>query len=165
AIHNAVDHRRRPETKRTQRLAQVEQTIDHFREQEGDRHTPVLVAAGGPRARALAAAKADIVTLAVGPLADRAELATVAAELRETAGDRADQLELMMNLFGVGDEVPPWIEQFLGVDAATMVERDSLSLLRGNSPREMADELERRRDALGVSYISVNAAFVEQLAP
>jgi hypothetical protein len=29
----------------------------------------------------------------------------------------------------------------------------------------MADELRRRRDAIGVSYVSVNAAFCEQLAP
>jgi hypothetical protein len=29
----------------------------------------------------------------------------------------------------------------------------------------MADELRRRRDTLGVSYVSVNSAFLEQLAP
>jgi hypothetical protein len=29
----------------------------------------------------------------------------------------------------------------------------------------MVDELQRRRDRLGVSYVSVNAAFVEQFAP
>ncbi len=55
-----------------ERLAQVEETIDHLRELDGATHTPVLIAAGGPRARALAAAKADIVTLA----ADRSPPAT-----------------------------------------------------------------------------------------
>ena len=29
----------------------------------------------------------------------------------------------------------------------------------------MADELERRRDVLGISYMSVNAAFMEQFSP
>ena len=29
----------------------------------------------------------------------------------------------------------------------------------------MADELRRRRDALGISYFSVNAAFIEPFAP
>ena len=29
----------------------------------------------------------------------------------------------------------------------------------------MADELERRRDALGISYLSVNAAFLEPFSP
>ena len=47
---------------------------------------------------------------------------------------------------------------------ATLIEHDSLLILRG-SPRQMADELERRRDALGISYASVNAAFMEQFAP
>jgi hypothetical protein len=36
-------------------------------------------------------------------------------------------------------------------------------MLRG-STQEMADELQRGRDTFGVSYISVNAAFFEQLA-
>ena len=30
---------------------------------------------------------------------------------------------------------------------------------------EMVDELQRRREQIGVSYISVNGAFFEQLAP
>jgi hypothetical protein len=29
----------------------------------------------------------------------------------------------------------------------------------------MADELQRRRDTLGLSYVSVNAAFADQMAP
>lgn len=37
-----------------QRLQQVEETIDHVRTLDGAEHTPVLVAAGGPRSRALA---------------------------------------------------------------------------------------------------------------
>jgi hypothetical protein len=47
---------------------------------------------------------------------------------------------------------------------ATLIERDSLMILRG-SPREMADELQRRRDVLGISYFSVNAGFIDQFAP
>jgi hypothetical protein len=37
-------------------------------------------------------------------------------------------------------------------------------MLQGSAD-EMVDELQRRRDTLGVSYISVNGAFFEQLAP
>jgi hypothetical protein len=29
----------------------------------------------------------------------------------------------------------------------------------------MADELQRRRDAFGTSYVAVNAVFIEQFAP
>jgi hypothetical protein len=47
---------------------------------------------------------------------------------------------------------------------ATLIARDSLLILRG-TPAQMADELRRRRDVLGISYFSVNAAFIEQFAP
>ncbi len=123
-----------------------------------------MVAASGPKARALAAAKADIVTLASGPLSSRDDMAQLTADLRTLAKDRAEKLELAMNIFVIGDQVPPWMQQFLGVDAATLIAHDSLTMLRGNT-RRMADELLRRRDAFGVSYVSVNAAFLQEMAP
>lgn len=153
-----------PETTAAQRLALAERTIDELRALDGDRHTPVLMAAGGPRARAVAAAKADIVTPAVGPLATREEVARLTAGIREAAGDRADRIELAMPIFVVGDEASAWVQQFLRTDMATLIARESLVILRG-SPREMADELQRRRDGLGVSYVTVNAAFIAEFAP
>jgi alkanesulfonate monooxygenase SsuD/methylene tetrahydromethanopterin reductase-like flavin-dependent oxidoreductase (luciferase family) len=147
-----------------ERLNQVAATIEHLRELDGDRHTPVLMAAGGPKARALAAATADIITIAAGPLATRDEVAQMVAELRAYAGDRASGIELAMNLFVVGDQLAPGTEQFIGASAATLIAHDSLTMLRG-STQAMADELQRRRDVFGVSYISVNGAFSEQLAP
>jgi hypothetical protein len=47
---------------------------------------------------------------------------------------------------------------------AALTARDSLLILRG-TPRQMADELLRRRDDLGISYSSVNAAFLNEFAP
>ena len=126
-------------------------------------HTPVLMAAGGPKSLALAGQIADIVAIPAGPLATRDEVAATIAVFRERS-DRAAEIELAMNLFVVGDQVPPWVRGFLGVDAEQLIAADSLTMLRGNVD-EMADELRRRRDALGVSYISVNEAFVEQFAP
>jgi probable F420-dependent oxidoreductase len=147
-----------------QRLAQVEQTIDELRALDGERHTPVLMAAAGPKARAVAAAKADIVTLAVGATASRKEIAGMITELRAAAGERAGAIELMTPIFVIGDEAPPWVQRFLETDMATLIERESLLILRG-TVREMADELERRRERLGISYVSVNAAYIEQFAP
>jgi alkanesulfonate monooxygenase SsuD/methylene tetrahydromethanopterin reductase-like flavin-dependent oxidoreductase (luciferase family) len=69
-----------------------------------------------------------------------------------------------MNLFAVGDELLPWTQRFIGTDHATLVAHNAQTLLRG-SPAEMADELQRRRDAYGVSYISVNGDLLEQFAP
>jgi len=147
-----------------ERLAMAEEAIDRLRALDGDRHTPVLVAASGPKARALAAAKADIVTIAAGPLTSRDEIARLTAEIRSAAGDRAAQLEFISPVFIVGDDAPPWAVRFLQADVATMARHESLQLLRG-TVTEMADELRRRRDTLGISYVSVNAAFTEQLAP
>lgn len=147
-----------------ERLAQVERTVELLRELDGEDHTPVLMAAGGPKARAMAGRLADIVTLAAKPLATRDEVAADAAAVRADAGERADDLELAMNLFVIGDEVPPWTRGFIGADAETLIAHDSLVMLRGDVTA-MADELRRRRDAFGVSYVSVNAAFFEQFAP
>ena len=86
------------------------------------------------------------------------------AEIRAAAGDRAGAIEFAMPLFVVGDEVPSWVARFMQIDAAALAASDSLMILRGTT-QEMADELRRRRDALGISYISVNAGFAEQFAP
>ena len=153
-----------PELTTAQRLARVGQTIDDLRDLDGDGHTPVLMAAGGPKARALAAAKADIVTLAAGPLADRETVAGLVAGVRQAAGDRGSGLEFAAPILVVGDEAPPWVERFTGSDMATLIERDSLMILRGG-PDQMAEELQRRRETLGISYFSVNATFIEEFAP
>lgn len=142
------------------RLDTVRRTIADLRELDGDRRTPVLMAAAGPKAMALAAEQADIVALATSPLASRAELAELTAGLRE----REPGPEIAANLFVVGDETPPWVQKFLGADPAELDSRESLAVLRG-SPREMADELERRRDQLGVSYFVADSYYLDALAP
>lgn len=67
------------------------------------------------------------------------------------------------DLFVVGDDMPSWIEQFTGADAGSMIEQDLFAILRGNSVSEIADELQRRWDDFGVSYVIVR--FMEQFAP
>lgn len=138
-----------------ERRQQVVDTVARVREL--DASIPVLIAASGPKMLALAAELADVVTLATDPLATRAEVSALAAGLPE-------RVEVAMNLFVVGDEVPQEIRRFVGADAATLIAADSLVMLRG-SATEMADELQRRRDAFGTSAITVNGAFLEQFAP
>ena len=143
-----------------QRLDRLRETIDAVRTLDGVRRTPVLVAAGGPKALALAAAEADTVTLAAPPETPRAQVRAMAGRVRELAGPR--EPELSMNVFVVGEEVPPWMAGFVADPAA--LAGDTLAFLRG-SPREMADELCRRRDELGVSYFAVGEAFADRFAP
>jgi alkanesulfonate monooxygenase SsuD/methylene tetrahydromethanopterin reductase-like flavin-dependent oxidoreductase (luciferase family) len=148
----------------SERRDQVKQTVAHLRELDGEQYTPVLMAASGPKALALAAEIADIVTVAAGALASRDEFGAMVTSLRAAAGARAEEIELAMNLFVVGDEVPPWTKGFIGADIDDLIAADSLTLLRGDVDA-MVDELQRRRDAFGTSYVSVNAAFYEALAP
>lgn len=148
-----------------ERLAQVSDTIDALRELDGPAlHTRVLMAAGGPKARRLAAEKADIVTIAADPLAPRRTLIDAVADVRAAAGPRADEIEFATSLVAVGDTVPPHVQQATGVDPARLIAADSLVLLRGDTAT-MADELRRRREQLGVSYVLVSAQFMTQLAP
>jgi alkanesulfonate monooxygenase SsuD/methylene tetrahydromethanopterin reductase-like flavin-dependent oxidoreductase (luciferase family) len=148
-----------------ERLAQVSATIDALHELDGpEHHTPVLMAAGGPKAKALAAEKADIVSIAAAPLTPRHAVAEAVAEVRTHAGARAGDIEFAMNLFAVGDDVPSYAKQATGAGPAELIAADSLVLLRGDTAA-MIDELHRRREQIGVSYIVVNAAAMEQLAP
>jgi alkanesulfonate monooxygenase SsuD/methylene tetrahydromethanopterin reductase-like flavin-dependent oxidoreductase (luciferase family) len=163
-VQEAAELYGRPRASAAERLAMAEEAIDELRALDQELHTPVLVAASGPRARALAAAKADIVTLALGPLASRDEVGRLIAEVRMAAGGRADQIEFVAPVFVVGDEAPAWVQRFLGTDMTTLIGRDSLHILRGNA-RQMADELQRRRDALGISYFGVNESFIDDVAP
>lgn len=146
------------------RLAAVRDSIAALRGFDGEHRTPVMIAAGGPKALELAAEVADIVAIAATPASPPAAVAALAADLRAMAGDRADALELALNLFLVGDEVQPWMRQFLRVDPEELHRVDSPGALRG-TPREMADQLLRRRDELGVTYYAVGENFVDALAP
>ncbi|GAA3579738.1 LLM class flavin-dependent oxidoreductase [Kribbella ginsengisoli] len=148
-----------------ERRDQVRETLDQLAKLDGDQHTPIMLASGGPRSLALAAARADIVSLAKPATAPREEMLQLTHELRELAGERADQIELAMNLFAAGTtELPAWSKKATGLDPADLEKSDSLMLLRG-TPQEMADELQRRRDEFGASYITINTDYLDELAP
>lgn len=145
------------------RLRQISETIDHLRKLDGDQHTPVLIAAGGPKVRVLAGEKADIVALAGSAFVTRAETTERIAEVREAAGSR--DIEYSMNIFVAGEgEMPDWVRGFVGADRETLIESDSLAILPGDATA-MADELLRRRDAFGTTYVTVNSIFMDTLAP
>ncbi|WP_202806684.1 hypothetical protein [Kribbella catacumbae] len=70
-----------------------------------------------------------------------------------------------MNLFAAGTtELPPWTKQATGMSVEEFEASGTLMLLRG-TPQEMADELQRRRDEFGASYITINATYLDDLAP
>lgn len=147
------------------RLAVVRESIAALRERDGDSaHTPVLMAAGGPKALALAAAEADIVALPATPATPPEAVAAMAQQLRDHAGARAESIEVALNLFLVGDELEPWMRAFGGADPAQLHRNGSTGAVHG-TPRQMADQLLRRRDEFGVNYYALGEGFVEALAP
>ncbi|MFA1542989.1 LLM class flavin-dependent oxidoreductase [Actinomadura monticuli] len=153
-----------------ERIARVERVLDAVaRPPEGlfagtGRSPRVVVAASRPRMLELAARRADTVAFGVPPLTGDAELAGYVDLVRDAAGERFDDLELCTQVHVVGDEVPAWLSGQMGVDPAAMAASDAIAKLSGTA-REMADALARRRDELGVSYVSVSSAFVEEFAP
>ena len=163
-VHDAVQRVGLAPSTGRERLARVADTVGRLRALDRDTPTPVLMAAGGPRGIALAAQLADIVTLGIGPSAGRDEAAGQVGRLRQACQESGRDPELAHNIFVIGDEVPEWMGRSFGLDARTMIANESLAMLRG-SPAAMADELQRRREHLGISYVIVNALFIEQIAP
>lgn len=153
-----------PETTPAQRTEQVRDTVKHLRALDTEARTPVLIAAGGPRSRAMAGEIADIVTLPHPPFASKADLRKLVDETRDAAGPRADEIEFNLNVLAVGDTMSPGLEQIVGADLESLIANDSLFVLHG-TPREIADELLRRRDEIGCSYVTINGLHQDAFAP
>jgi probable F420-dependent oxidoreductase len=148
-----------------ERLQRVADTIRAVRGNAAK--TPVLVAASKPRMLRLAADQADIVALGLPPQAREDDLARTVGALREAAGSRFDELELHLNLAAIAesvDDLPDWLSRMVGGDPRAMAAEGGIAFLIG-TPAQIADELRRRRDELGISYIGVSGLFMEQFAP
>jgi probable F420-dependent oxidoreductase len=141
-------------------------------------HPPLLVGGGGRRLLSIAAREADIVgingTLTAGVVGPDA-LATMTREaveervalVREVAGERIDEIELNIRVFfvSVTDDrsgVLAGVAGMFGVHES-MVAASPFALV--GTTAEMAEELLRRREELGFSYVIVGGDDVEAFAP
>jgi alkanesulfonate monooxygenase SsuD/methylene tetrahydromethanopterin reductase-like flavin-dependent oxidoreductase (luciferase family) len=142
-----------------QRLSQVRDAVTSLRELDGpDLRTPVVMAVRGPKAQALAADLADTVTFATSPDDSRAEIMRLATEFRE----RRD-VELALHVAVVGDAVSPFMAP-PDTDPAALRAADSLMVL-ARDPSAAAEEILRRREEGGFSYVVVGANAADALAP
>jgi alkanesulfonate monooxygenase SsuD/methylene tetrahydromethanopterin reductase-like flavin-dependent oxidoreductase (luciferase family) len=142
-----------------ERLDQVREIVTRLRTLDGpDLHTPVAMAVRGPKAMALAADVADTVTFAMRPYEPRAETAQLARDFR-AIGD----IELALHVSVVGDTVAPFMAS-PDTDPAALRAADSLAILPGD-PAAAAEELRRRREEIGFSYVVVGAVAADTLAP
>ncbi len=143
-----------------QRLSQVRDAVTSLRDLDGpDFHTPVVMAVRGPKARALAADLADTVTFAAMPGDDsRAGIMRMAADFRALR-----DVELALHVPVVGDAVSPFMAP-PDTDPAELRAADSLLVLPSD-PTAAIEEILRRREEGGFSYIVVGANAADALAP
>ena len=139
---------------------------------------PILIGAGGKRMLTIAATHADIVGIngnlgagVVGPAA----ISTMTAEavddkvaiVRAVAGPRLAGIELNIRAFlvRVTDDRQAVMEQiagFVGVDPSFVAE-SPFALI--GTPAQIVDDLLRRRERWGLSYVIVGGDDVEAFAP
>jgi probable F420-dependent oxidoreductase len=141
-------------------------------------HPPLMIGGGAPKILALAARRADIVSInfnnragAIG--AD--SIATSTAEktrekidwVREAAGDRFDALQLEIAAYfvsiegGAGPD-PEALAARLGVEGAQLEEFPHALL---GSTQQIVETLQRRREELGISIITIGSDVAEEFAP
>jgi probable F420-dependent oxidoreductase len=141
-------------------------------------HPPMLIGGGGPRVLSIAAREADIVGVngtltagAIGPEAiatmTRETVAARIALIRDVAGARFADIELNIRAFfvRVTDErarTHARIAALLGVEAS-MVAESPFALI--GSTASIVEDLVRRREELGFSYVVVSADDAESFAP
>lgn len=124
---------------------------------------PILIAASGPRLLRYAAHEADIIAFGWPPTTTPEQARPLIEHVRDAAPDRFAELELAAGLIAVGDEQHPWLAR-MGLDVSTLADNDAVTVLTGSAQR-MADTLRRRRDSLGLSYLTVPIQSADAFAP
>lgn len=127
------------------------------------RRVPVLIAASGPRMLDYAARHADIVAFGWPPTTTAEQARPLINRVRDAAAGRPDDIELAAGLIAIGDDAHPWLRR-LGVEASQLASAGAITVVTG-TPRHMADTLLRRRDALGLSYLTVPVQSAASFAP
>jgi probable F420-dependent oxidoreductase len=144
-----------------ERIARLRETVGMLRDRLPG--TPIMIAAAGPKLLTFAARAADIVAFGWPPATDLAAALERIEIVRAAAGERVDAIELATGFVAVGEGRHPWLER-MGTDARTLAAQGAITVLTG-TPREMTDELQRRREATGLSYFTVPADAAETFAP
>ncbi len=120
---------------------------------------PVVMAASGAKALAVAGRVADRVAVALAPQATLADLKAGAARVREAAPGVA----LTLQAFGVGERVPEYLRR-QGFSAADLSEAGSILMLPSD-PAAIAAQVREHAETLGVDELVVPSDFAREVAP
>jgi len=163
-------------------MADVHNTSIKWEGFEGDPkpvgRAPVMIGGGSPRILRLAGREADIVSLnfnnrsgMIGPdgvrLSSEAETQKKMRWVKEGAGERFDDLEIEIGAYFtfVMDDPGPMLGQFAAMFGLSEDEMARHPHALFGSVDAICDELERRRELHGISYITVGEANMEAFAP
>ncbi|WP_409463448.1 LLM class flavin-dependent oxidoreductase [Amycolatopsis sp. GA6-003] len=142
-----------------QRSEQVREVIAALRELDGpDSHTPVVVAAGGPKAQAVAEELADTVTFVMPQIESRAQTMQRVQQFDNRRG-----VELALHVPVIGDAAAAFMAG-PDTDPAAVRAADSVAYLPSD-PAAAAEEIQRRREEMGFSYFVFGAGVAGPLAP
>jgi probable F420-dependent oxidoreductase len=136
---------------------------------------PIMIGGGGRRILTVAAQHSDIVGLHIRSLPDGPDFSTATEGgvvervgwVRDAAGERFEELELQVGLFGVG--VGPKAKQAIA-DMAARTGQSESEVARSpyglfGSIDEICERLVERRERFGVSYIAIPDLWMDDLAP
>ena len=163
-------------------LAEVSNGTLNWKDFSGDPKpvgpAPIMIGGGSPRVLWLAGREADIVSLnfnnrsgMIGPdgvqLSSEAETQRKIGWIREGAGDRFDDIELEIGAYFtfVMDDASPVLGQFAQMFGMSEDEMSRHPHALFGSVDAVCDELERRRELHGISYITVGKDNMERFAP
>lgn len=141
-------------------------------------HPPLMIGGGSPRILRIAGREADIVSLnfnnragVIGPDGVRSSSAAETKKkigwIRAGAGARFDDLEIEIGAYFtfVTDDAKPMVAMFaktFGLSEAEMLQHPHALF---GSVETIADELQRRREAYGISYVTVPQDAMAAFAP
>jgi hypothetical protein len=103
-------------------------------------------------------------------VADTVTFATLASDRREDVAELARgvlavrDVELAVHVPVVGDGVAPFMASLADTDVVAMREADSLAVLPAD-PGAAVEEIQRRREEIGYSYVVIGADFADLMAP
>lgn len=141
-------------------------------------HPPIMVGGGSPRILKLAGKEADIVSLNFnnrsGILGPEGVLSSTASEtekkinwIREGAGPRFDDIEIEIGAYFtfVTDKHEPILQNFAAMYGFSEEEMAAYPHALFGSVDTVCEELSRRREHFGISYITISENVMDAFAP